>query len=87
MNEKVIFEAIVKKAEQLDDKSSTAADAYLLNTIKASATLLKHASANYGVVKLAEEITNLTAYYTDAYGDAEFAKMLTEKMEKKEKKK
>ena len=75
--EKEIFEAIVKKAADLDDKDPAMADAYLLNTLKATAELLKGATKDFGIYKLAAEMQSLTAYYSDAYGDAGYAKELT----------
>lgn len=79
--EKEIFNALVKKASELDDKDPALADAYLLNTLKATAALLKGATKDFGIYKLAAETESLTAYYTDAYGDAEFAKALTKDYE------
>lgn len=75
--EKKIFEAVVKKAAELDDKDPALADAYLLNTLKATAALLQGATKDFGIYKLASEVQSLTAYYADAYGDAEYAKELT----------
>lgn len=72
-----IFKALANKAADLEDKDPSLADAYLLNTIKATAALLKGATKNYGILKLAQEFESLTAYYTDAYGDAGYAKELT----------
>ena len=79
--EKEIFKAIASKAADLDDKDPNLADAYLLNTIKATATLLKGATQDFGILKLAQEFESLTAYYSDAYGDDAYAKELTKNLE------
>jgi hypothetical protein len=76
--EQEIYKAIVQKAADLEDKDPAYADAYLLNTLKATAALLKGATKDFGIRKLAEEFESLTAYYTEAYGDASFAKELTQ---------
>lgn len=75
--ENEIRNALVQKAADLEDIDPTLADAYLLNTIKATAALLKSATKDFGILKLAQEFESLTAYYTDAYGDAGYAKELT----------
>jgi hypothetical protein len=75
--EQQIRKALLQKAAELEETDSTLADAYLLNTIKATAALLKGATKDFGILKLAQEFESLTAYYADAYGDAGYAKELT----------
>lgn len=75
--EKQFFNALVKKASELEEKDPALADAYLLNTLKATAALLKGATSDFGIFKLAAETESLLAYYSDAYGDSGFAKDLT----------